>query len=616
MATKIELLSPAKNLETGIEAINHGADAVYIGADKFGARSAAGNSIADIESLCRYAHLFHAKVYVTLNTILFDHELKEAERLIHQLYNAGIDALIIQDMGILMMDLPSIPLHASTQTDNRTVEKVKFLKEAGFERVVLARELSLKEIDNIHQQCDIELEAFVHGALCVSYSGQCYMSSYACGRSANRGECAQYCRLPYQLKDADGKTILKKKHLLSLKDMNRSDHLEKMINAGITSFKIEGRLKEISYVKNITSFYRQRIDAFLEGNSNYQKASSGKIYFSFTPAPAKSFNRGMTDYFLTGKKQDITHFDTPKSIGEYLGKVKTIGKQSFTLDKEVVVANGDGLCFIDQQGELQGFRVNKAENGQLFPAQMPDLLSGMSIYRNFDHTFEKLLQQKTAERKIAIDILFQETEDGFLLSFTDEDCITSSLNINCDKKPAEKPEKAEENIRSQLSKLGNTVFESSRIEIKLSQAYFFTLGQLAEWKREVVELLTKKRIEHYDREKKEHEKNIIRRIPQNSITGNLDYTSNIANTLAKDFYQKSGADIIIPSFEQEPQNDVPIMFCKHCLKRSLNLCSKESQYKIQPIKEPLFIQSGKHSFRLEFDCAKCEMRIFPAEKRQ
>ncbi|MDL2230974.1 U32 family peptidase [Bacteroidales bacterium OttesenSCG-928-L19] len=606
---RIELLAPAKNLKTGIEAINHGADAVYIGADRFGARSAAGNSIADIEQLCQYAHQYFAKVYVTLNTILYDSELKEAEKMIHQLYQAGVDALIIQDMGILMMNIPPIPLHASTQTDNRTIEKVKFLKEAGFERVVLARELSLKEIEQIHQQCDIELEAFVHGALCVSYSGQCYISRKACERSANRGECAQYCRLPYQLKDADGNTILKNKHLLSLKDMNRAEHLKEMIHAGVRSFKIEGRLKEVSYVKNITAFYRQKLDIILKENSDYRKASSGKTSFSFSPSPAKSFNRDATDYFLTDKNQNITQFDTPKSIGEYLGKVKFVNKQNFTLDAEVTVANGDGLCFIDSQGELQGFRINKVEGAELYPAQMPELFSGTTIYRNFDHAFEKLLQQKSAERKISVNILFQETENGFHLSIIDEDLITTSLNITCNKEPALKPEKAEENIRVQFSKLGNTIFEVSQIDIQISQPYFFTLGQLSEWKREIVDLLAKKRLQHFEEEKKKHEQNAIRHIPFNSLSGDLTYTANVANALAEEFYKKAGIGEISPSFEQEPKNGVPVMFCKYCLKKALGCCSKERNFQTNTPKEPLYILSGKNIFRLEFDCKKCEMRV-------
>ncbi len=387
----VELLSPAKNATFGIEAINHGADAVYIGAPKFGARSAAGNSMQDIESLINYAHKFNARIYIALNTILKGNELPEAQQLIRNLYNVGADAIIIQDMGILQLDLPPIALHASTQTDNRTVEKVDFLEKAGFSQVVLARELSLEQIKNISSRTSVPLEVFVHGALCVSYSGQCYISQSLGKRSANRGECAQYCRLPYNLIDAEGKTILADKHLLSLKDLNLSNYLTDLIDAGVYSFKIEGRLKDLDYVKNVTAFYRQRLDEILSTSKTKKKSSSGNIFYFFEPNPEKTFHRGSTCYFLHGRTEDtIASFDTPKSTGEYIGKINDVTKNYFTISKNKLsptLHNGDGLCFINKRGEFCGFRLNKVEENRLYPAQMPMIDKNTTVYRNLDYEF-------------------------------------------------------------------------------------------------------------------------------------------------------------------------------------------------------------------------------------
>ena len=401
----IELLAPAKNLECGIEAINHGADAVYIGAPRFGARAAAGNSIDDIKALVDYAHIYNVRIYVTVNTILHDEELPETEKMIWELYRAGVDALIIQDMGITRLNLPPIALHASTQMDNRTPEKVKFLSDIGFRQVVLARELSLEEIKKIHDTCpETLLEVFVHGALCVSYSGQCYVSQACYGRSANRGECAQFCRLAFDLVDSNGKTIEQNKHLLSLKDMNQSDNLEALLDAGATSLKIEGRLKDVSYVKNVTAYYRQKLDSIFKYRKEYVRASAGTVKTTFTPQLDKSFSRGFTDYFLRGRNPGIFSFSTPKSLGEEVGTVKEIRGNYFTVAGVKSFSNGDGLCYIDDNGRLQGFRVNRVENNKLFPQEMPRLKPKTRLYRNFDQEFEKLMQKKSAERKIAVDI--------------------------------------------------------------------------------------------------------------------------------------------------------------------------------------------------------------------
>ena len=492
----IELLSPAKNLECGIAAIDHGADAVYIGAPKFGARASAGNSIEDIAQLVDYAHLFNARIYVTLNTILTDSELKETEQLIWELYQIHVDALIVQDMGITRLNLPPIPLHASTQMDNRTPEKVRFLADAGFKQVVLARELSLVEIKNIHDVCpDVPLEVFVHGALCVSYSGQCYASQACFGRSANRGECAQFCRLPFNLLDSEGQEVLHEKHLLSLKDMNQIDKLEQLMDAGVSSFKIEGRLKDVGYVKNVTAAYRQQIDQILQRRTEYHKTSSGKCEYSFTPILAKSFNRGFTHYFLEGSQPDIAQFNTPKAMGEEMGRVKEVHGNQIIVAGVKPFNNGDGICFLDSEDKLQGFRVNRVEQNRLFLANRVEGLTPKTrLFRNLDQQYEQLLSKRSAERKISISWQLSETHDGFSLNATDEDGNKVSLSFPCEKQLAEKPQ--QDNIIRQLSKLGNTPFTIEKRSINNDQwsmvnKYFIPSSLLCDWRRQVIDELTK-----------------------------------------------------------------------------------------------------------------------------
>ena len=482
----LELLAPAKDLACGLAAVDHGADAVYIGAQRFGARAAAGNSIEDIRQLCDYAHQFAVKVYVTVNTIIFDEELETTEQLIHQLADIGVDAILVQDMGILRMNLPPIALHASTQTDNRTVEKVRWLAGLGFQRVVLARELSVDEIAVIHREVpDMSLEVFVHGALCVSYSGLCYASQYCFGRSANRGACAQFCRMKFDLLDADGREIEHQRHLLSLKDLNLSDYLEELIQAGATSFKIEGRLKDVSYVKNVVAAYRQRLDAYIEKHSDeYCRASQGHCTYTFTPNLNKTFNRGFTNYFLHGRqpdrhqvRTDIFSPDTPKAMGEYVGYVKEMRRDSFNVAGTASFANGDGLCFINQERALEGFRVNRAEGNRLYPQQMPQHLhAGMALYRNNDQEFERLLSRKSAERRIPVVMHLDVTEDGFSLRVGD-----TTVAITCEHQQAEKPQW--ENIIRQLSKLGGTPYECSKVEIPVDFNYFIPSSLLADLRR-------------------------------------------------------------------------------------------------------------------------------------
>lgn len=602
----IELLSPAKNLECGVAAINHGADAVYIGAPRFSARAAAGVSVDDIERLARYAHRFRAKVLVALNTVLTDAQLPEAERLIRQLYEAGADALIVQDMGILQMPgLPPIALHASTQADNRTAEKVRFLEQAGFSRVVLARELSLEQIRDIAARTQVELEVFVHGALCVSYSGRCYMSQAACGRSANRGECAQMCRLPYDLLDADGRVLVRGKHLLSLKDLNQSDHLRELMEAGVSSFKIEGRLKDKEYVQNVTAYYRRRLDAILEGSTSHRAASAGRTTFAFDPAPAKSFNRGFTDYFLLGRRPGIVQPDTPKSLGEPVGRVAACNARSLRLAGNVPIHNGDGLCFVNRRGELEGFRVNRVEGADVFPLEMPRLQPGAAVYRNRDAEFERQLQQPSAERRIRVDIRLQEMEDGFRLRLTDEDGAEASLSFACEKQPARQPERAQAAVREQLSRLGNTIYEARDVEVRWNRPFFFPNAVLNDWRRQAVERLDAVREQAYRRPT---------RRPADPAAPypapSLDYTANVTNRLAEAFYHSHGVQSVAPGFEVQPPPRATLMHCKHCIKYSLGWCPRQGGSVPGP--EPLYLRHGGRAYRLAFDCARCEMRVMEA----
>lgn len=606
----IELLAPAKNLECGIEAINHGADAVYIGAPRFGARAAAGNSIEDIKALVEHAHLYNARIYVTVNTILHDEELPETEKMIWELYRAGVDALIIQDMGITRLNLPPIALHASTQMDNRTPEKVKFLSDIGFRQVVLARELSLDEIKKIHDTCpETLLEVFIHGALCVSYSGQCYVSQACYGRSANRGECAQFCRLAFDLVDSNGKTIEQNKHLLSLKDMNQSDNLEALLDAGATSLKIEGRLKDVSYVKNVTAYYRQKLDSIFKYRKEYVRASSGTVKTTFTPQLDKSFSRGFTDYFLRGRNPGIFSFSTPKSLGEEVGTVKEIRGNYFTVAGVKSFNNGDGLCYIDDNGRLQGFRVNRVENNKLFPQDMPRLKPKTRLYRNFDQEFEKLMQKKSAERKIAVDICLAENNFGFTLSFTDEDDNSVSITLERAKEPARTPQA--DNLRNQLSKLGNTPFEANDIKIDLSDNWFIPSSELSELRRNAVEKLLEARRINYRRE--------VFRLKESKTKfpiSTLTYLGNVMNSSAAEFYKNHGVLKVMPALEKEQPKDAVLMFCKHCIRYSMGWCPVHHKVR-SPFREPYYlVSSDGRRFRLEFDCKQCQMKVLADSSEQ
>lgn len=605
---RIELLAPAKDLTCGIEAINHGADAVYIGAPKFGARAAAGNSLDDIRTLCDYAHLYNIRIYVALNTILREDELQEAEQLIWQLYQVGADALIVQDMGITRLNLPPIPLHASTQTDNRTPEKVKFLEAAGFTQVVLARELSLNEIRQISEQTTVPLEVFVHGALCVSYSGQCYLSAALSGRSANRGECAQYCRLPYSMVDANGTEIVHDKHLLSLKDMNRSEQLEALLDAGVSSLKIEGRLKDVTYVKNITAYYRKKLDTILSRRSEYSRASAGKSTYDFEPVAEKSFNRGFTPFFLHERTNDITAFNTPKSLGEPVGTVKELKGNSFTVAGVKQLNNGDGLVFFNNRGELEGFRVNRVEANRVFPLDMPDIKPKTPLYRNFDQVFEKQLAKPSAERKLSVKIEFLDNAFGFTLVMEDETGARVMLTEPFTKELARRDQS--DNIRTQLSKLGNTPFEASEVVVQMSENWFVPSSLLADMRRKAVEKLQADRAIRYRRElarKVEPAKEIP--FPERQLT----YLGNVSNSRATAFYKAHGVESVAEAFELKPEKDVPLMFTKHCLRYSMGWCPTYQKQK-SPYKEPYYLLYKDTRLRLQFDCKRCQMLVYKAEE--
>lgn len=600
----LELLAPAKNLECGIAAIDHGADAVYIGASRYGARAAVGNSIEDIHKLCEYAHPFGAKVYVTVNTILYDDELDDTRKLLSGLKKAGVDAILVQDMAIREMN-DGLTLHASTQTDNRTPQKVKWLRDIGFSRVVLARELSVDEIAEIHRQVpDVELEVFVHGALCVSYSGICYASQYCFGRSANRGECAQFCRMKFSLQDADGREIERDRYLLSLKDMNQSDSLEELIAAGATSFKIEGRLKDISYVKNVTAAYSLQLNEIIRKNPNkYCRSSKGICTYTFTPDLRKTFNRGYTHYFLHGRQPDIASFDTPKAMGEYVGVVKELRHDSFNVAGVASFANGDGLCFINQQGVLEGFRANRVVGNRIYPYRMPHgLCPGVRLYRNSDQEFERLLSRQSADRRIPITILLRAVPEGFTLT-----AQGVSVRISCEHQEARKS--PIENIRIQLSKLGDTIFSCEDVDIPDDFNYFIPNNVLSDMRRALIAELQNNRTGG-QAPCEVTKRSQIAEYPLYS----QDYLHNISNQLSQRFYganEKSAFEL--KSSSEIKELDGPIMQCRHCIRYSLGYCVKNGG-KRPEWREPLSLVLGDgRRFQLEFDCKHCQMNVYVSE---
>lgn len=619
MIREIELLAPAKNLECGIAAIDHGADAVYIGASNFGARVAAGNSVEDIEQLCQYAHQYNAKVYVTINTIIYDDEIIQVENLIRKLNDIGVDAILVQDMAILKIcnNIKSkIILHASTQTDNRNIDKIKWLKQAGFKRAVLARELSLKEINAIHKAVpDIELEVFVHGALCVSYSGACYASEYCFHRSANRGNCAQFCRLKFDLKDGSDNIIQKDKYMLSLKDMCRIHSLKDLLEAGATSLKIEGRLKNVSYVKNVVAAYSQELNRIIASYPDkYKRASNGKTTYSFKPDLSKTFNRGFTDYFLYGRKPGLASVNTPKAIGEFVGSVKEIWHNSFSVSGTKAFSNGDGLCFINENQQLEGFRVNKVVNNRLFPLKMPENLKPhMALYRNNDQLFENKMSATTAKRKIGVKMFLSASQDYVELTIKDDAGHTATEKISYSSETAKKSQ--EENMKLQLGKLGNTLYEADEITISPeSETRFIPSSILAGLRRDTLEKFSHQFQFEHSGDNESLGYILPNKIDTNNSAEEINI-ANVANKLARQLYDEIGPKDAPDAFETTKPNrdsETQIMTCRYCIRYEMGYCTKQGRK--APWQEPLYlVLKDNRKFRLKFDCLNCQMRIY-AEK--
>jgi collagenase-like PrtC family protease len=608
MKKKVEILAPAKDLIHGIAAINSGADAVYVGAPQFGARSNATNSIDDVAALVQYAHLYNVPVFVVLNTILYDNELETCRQLIWKLYDIGVDALIIQDMAIMEMDLPPIILHASTQANNRDADKMKFLADAGIKRVVLARELNLHQIKEISTATDVELEFFVTGALCVSFSGNCYMSVANGERSANRGSCAQNCRLPYNLIDGHGETLIKNTHLLSIKDFDVSNEIPNLVEAGVCSFKIEGRLKDIVYVKNNVSYLRQKLDAFLEGNHKYTKASSGKCTYTFDSALNRTFNRGYTDYFVNERHNTIGSWESPKSKGQYIGKlIKTVGN-AYEIENGHVLNNGDGLCYINENNEADGIYVNKVENGLAYPNVLKEVAAGTFIYRNNDAAFIKIVEREdSAVRKISTSLLFFENETGFELLATDEDGNVSTVHLVHPKEQTKNNQSIKENIKAQLAKTGFTPYTADEITVQFSDNWFLPISKINEMRRTVYEQLSEIRLKNYKREERKIEKT-----SHPYPVEKLDFMYNVSNKLARKFYERHGVTEIEKAFElQWDPGKSRVMTTKYCIKYELAKCPKYHKDTMETkLKEPLVLKQGELEYKLKFNCKPCEMEIW------
>ena len=633
---QLELLSPARDADIGIEAVNHGADAIYIGGPSFGARASAENSVQDIARLVRHAHRYHSRVFVTLNTILRDDELEPARRLIHQLYDAGADALIIQDMGLLELDLPQIQLHASTQTDIRTPEKARFLQDAGLSQIVLARELTLAQIAAIRAATDPErcnIEFFVHGALCVAYSGQCYISHAHTGRSANRGDCSQACRLPYEVKDAQGRIVAHDKHVLSMKDNNQSDNLAALIDAGVRSFKIEGRYKDMGYVKNITAHYRLLLDEILAQRPELARASSGECTFFFQPDPDQNFNREFTDYFVQGRQIDIGAFDSPKNPGQAIGWVSKVNPDSVEIElanAAIELANGDGLCYYDLQKELVGLQTNRVEklgNGQsggriwrIFPKDpmsgFKDLRKGVEVNRNRSMDWVRGLERKSAERRIGAWLKLTEVPGGLKLSLTDEDGCVGEASASVELQPARDPSQADAKLREQLARLGETIFSAHDIALELSTPKFVPASVLNSLRRDAVAALEAARERSLGRLPRARP--VEPPVPYPEDT--LSYLANVYNHKARDFYARHGVKVIAAAYEsQEEEGEVSLMITKHCVRYSLSLCPKQAKgvtgVQGQVRAEPLQLINGKEKLTLRFDCKPCEMHVVGKIKR-
>ena len=630
---ELELLAPARDADIGIQAVNHGADAVYIGGPAFGARHGAGNSVADIERLVAHAHRYRSKIFVTVNTILRDDELEPARKLICQMYDAGVDALIVQDMGLLELDLPPIQLHASTQNDIRTPEKARFLQDAGFSQIVAARELTLPQINDIAAVLDPErcaLEFFVHGALCVAYSGQCFISHAHTGRSANRGDCSQACRLPYNVLDAQGRVVAHEKHVLSMKDNNQSDNLRALIEAGVRSFKIEGRYKDMGYVKNITAHYRQLLDAVLEENAAWTRASDGQCRFSFTPDPDQNFNRGSTDYFVNGRQMDIGAFDTPKHSGIAVGWVTRVTNEFFEAEVTAPLSNGDGFTWFDLQGELQGVPANRvdcieSESGdnaawRIYPGQpmaaLKDLRVGTALSRNRDMNWVRTLERESAQRLVPVWMQLAETPTGLVLKAMDEHGTVGEAKATLDYAAPKDAAQVVEHVEAELRRLGGTEFEAVHVALSWARPWFVPASRLKALRREAVQALVQARQQAYQRPLRAQPVSPPVPYPEDS----LSYLANVLNHKAAAFYAKHGVKVIDAAYEaQEELGDVSLMITKHCVRFSLSLCPKQAKG-VQGVQgtvraEPMTLVNGSEKLLLRFDCKPCEMHVVGRMKK-
>lgn len=620
----LELLSPARDVHIAREAILHGADAVYIGGPSFGARHNACNEVADIAQLVEFAHRFHARVFVTINTILHDDELEPARALIHQLHDAGVDALIVQDMGVMDLDIPPIELHASTQTDIRTLERAKFLDQAGFSQLVLARELNLQQIRAIADETDAAIEFFIHGALCVAFSGQCNISHAQTGRSANRGDCSQACRLPYTLKDDQGRVVAFEKHLLSMKDNNQSANLSALVDAGVRSFKIEGRYKDMGYVKNITAYYRQRLDGILENRPDLARASSGRTDHFFVPDPDKTFHRGSTDYFVTDRKIDIGAFDSPTFTGLLVGHVEKVNKRDLLVVTQEPLSNGDGLNVLVKR-EVVGFRANIAEPKGEFeedgekryryrvePNEMPEglfrLRPNHPLSRNLDHNWQQALQKTSSERRVGLSWAAKLREERLELTATSEEGVSANVALDGPFGAANKPEQALEQLHDLLGQLGTTMYHADAVELDAPQAFFIPNSQLKALRREAIEKLTEARVAAHPRGGRKAETNPPPVYPE----AHLSFLYNVYNQKARDFYHRHGVQLIDAAYEaHEEAGEVPVMITKHCLRFSFNLCPKQAKgvTGVRTKVAPMQLVHGDEVLTLKFDCKPCEMHV-------
>ncbi|NMX92394.1 MULTISPECIES: U32 family peptidase [unclassified Pseudomonas] len=620
----LELLSPARDVAIAREAILHGADAVYIGGPSFGARHNACNDVSEIAQLVEFARRYHARVFTTINTILHDDELEPARKLIHQLYDAGVDALIVQDLGVMELDIPPIELHASTQTDIRTLARAKFLDQAGFSQLVLARELNLQEIRAIADETDAAIEFFIHGALCVAFSGQCNISHAQNGRSANRGDCSQACRLPYTLKDDQGRVVAFEKHLLSMKDNNQSANLRALVDAGVRSFKIEGRYKDMGYVKNITAYYRQRLDEILEDRPDLARASSGRTAHFFLPDPEKTFHRGSTDYFVSDRKIDIGAFDTPTFTGLPVGVVEKAGKRDLQVITHEPLSNGDGLNVLIKR-EVVGFRANIAEPKGEFeedgakryryrvepnemPAGLHQLRPNHPLNRNLDHNWQQALLKTSAERRIGVSWQACLREDQLQLTATSEEGVSASTTLPGPFGVANKPEQALDTLRDLLGQLGTTQYHATAIELDAPQAYFIPNSQLKALRRDVIEALTVARVEAHPRGGRKAETTPPPVYPES----HLSFLANVYNQKARDFYHRHGVKLIDAAYEaHEETGEVPVMITKHCLRFSFNLCPKQAKgvTGVRTKVAPMQLIHGDEVLTLKFDCKPCEMHV-------